>query len=570
MAELAKSRGRQRRGLTKDANFRAKFGLPEEERVIDDFSCAIQKEVLLHGRLYVSAQYMCFYSKIFGHKTMEVMPFAQTIAIEKRNTSLFIPNAIEITFKRANGPPCKRFFTSFKDRDAAITTLTKLWGEHRAGGQPPPSPATTHPSKSKPAPAPVPESEPEPEPEPEPRAPLSSPHSAGSGATIAERPVEDEIDMMLVADENQEKIDMSELVSFTLENCRSCADFFEEFFSDSSDYTVQFREQRGDTATELTAWQRSTSLGHTRTVRFISPVKAAIGPKTTAAEETQRYQLSESGNSLVVQAEAIFPNVPYGECFKVVTQYTISRLREAPVDSVKIVISSGIRWLKSTWWESLIKDGTLKENTESFKLWQLLATARWAERVERLRDGGDASPGGTDSGGPPTVSSMLITSSHDSKNDKPPGCSDEETSLQKQSPEKAPLPFRPPVSAATGTAATSAPVTSERKVQSDTVSPAAADDIIVDQSSGLSASVVGLLQSQWLVVGLAGVILVLLFVVNWQMEQISDLSAALAASRATAGTAGTAAVGQFDRNIAGVDSDGDIPCPAACAAGLSS
>jgi hypothetical protein len=341
--------------------------------------------------------------------------------------------------------------------------------------------------------------------------------------------------MMLVADENQEKIDMSELVSFTLANCRSCADFFEEFFSDSSDYTVQFREQRGDTATELTAWQRSTSLGHTRTVRFISPVKAAIGPKTTAAEETQRYQLSESGNSLVVQAEAIFPNVPYGECFKVVTQYTISRLREAPVDSVKIVISSGIRWLKSTWWESLIKDGTIK-----------------------------------DSGGPPTVSSMLITSSHDSKNDKPPGCSDEETSLQKQSPEKAPLPFRPPVSAATGTAATSAPVTSERKLQSDTVSPAAADDIIVDQSSGLSASVVGLLQSQWLVVGLAGVILVLLFVVNWQMEQISDLSAALAASRATAGAAGTAAVGQFDRNIAGVDSDGDIPCPAACAAGLSS
>jgi uncharacterized protein YaiE (UPF0345 family) len=44
---------------------------------------------------------------------------------------------------------------------------------------------------------------------------------------------------------------------------------------------------------------------------------APIGPKITEAEETQRYQLSASGGSLLVQAEAIYPSVPYGECFKV-------------------------------------------------------------------------------------------------------------------------------------------------------------------------------------------------------------------------------------------------------------
>eukprot|EP01043_Picozoa_sp_COSAG02_P073908 COSAG02_NODE_14567_length_1259_cov_1.345690_3_plen_47_part_01 len=46
-------------------------------------------------------------------------------------------------------------------------------------------------------------------------------------------------------------------------------------------------------------------------------------------------------------------------------------------------------------------------------------------------------------------------------------------------------------------------------------------------------------------------ILVLLFVINWQMGQISELSAAIAASKATAGAT---AVGHFDRNIADVDS----------------
>ena len=72
----------RRTSMNKNTNFRVKFGLPEEEHVIADVSGAIQKEVLLHGRLYVSAQYMCFYSKIFGHTTMEVMSFARTVAIE--------------------------------------------------------------------------------------------------------------------------------------------------------------------------------------------------------------------------------------------------------------------------------------------------------------------------------------------------------------------------------------------------------------------------------------------------------------------------------------------------------
>ena len=551
--------------MNKDANFRVKFGLPEEEQVIDDFSCAIQKEVLLHGRLYVSAQYMCFYSKIFGHTTMEVMPFARTVAIEKRNTSLFIPNAIEITYRQGDGAPARRFFTSFKDRDEAITSLRNLWDKHRSGGgQPPLSPVMKRPQ----------EPEPEPEPEPE-RAQFPTPRPADTcAAPGAEEPlVEDEIDMMLVADENQRKIEMTELVSFMLTECSSCADVFEEFFADSSDYTVHYREQRGDTATELTSWQPSTSLGHTRTVRFISPVKAAIGPKTTAAEETQQYQLSASGNSLLVQAEAIFPSVPYGECFKVVTQYTISRVRGAPVDSVKIVISSGLRWLKSTWWESLIKDGTRKENAESFKLWQRLATARWAERVERLRDIGDAAhvdaaPRGIVGTGLRTVSSMLIKSPRDSTGDDSAPHDAAETKTQQQSQHKAPLPFRPAASAAEGGSASSVPVASEPKLWGDKALSSSAADVTANGSADQdSGSVPALLHSQWLVVGLAGVILLLLFVVNSQMKQIDELTAALDASRAAAAAAGSAVDGN-DGTAVDVDFERVVPCPASCAAGL--
>jgi len=34
-----------------------------------DFSCAMQKEILAHGRLYVSRQWICFYANIFRWET---------------------------------------------------------------------------------------------------------------------------------------------------------------------------------------------------------------------------------------------------------------------------------------------------------------------------------------------------------------------------------------------------------------------------------------------------------------------------------------------------------------------
>lgn len=112
----------------KDANFCAKFNLPTTERISEDFSCAINRDILLHGRMYVSAGYICFYSKIFGHRTMEVMPFRSITAIEKKNTSLFIPNAIEITLRpdTARLNTARHFFASFLHRDITIARLRDM------------------------------------------------------------------------------------------------------------------------------------------------------------------------------------------------------------------------------------------------------------------------------------------------------------------------------------------------------------------------------------------------------------------------------------------------------------
>uniref|UniRef100_A0A4W5NLZ6 GRAM domain-containing protein n=1 Tax=Hucho hucho TaxID=62062 RepID=A0A4W5NLZ6_9TELE len=39
--------------------------LPESERLIVDYTCALQRDILLQGRLYLSENWLCFYSNVF-------------------------------------------------------------------------------------------------------------------------------------------------------------------------------------------------------------------------------------------------------------------------------------------------------------------------------------------------------------------------------------------------------------------------------------------------------------------------------------------------------------------------
>ena len=44
-------------------------GLPPDETLIVDYSCALQKDILVHGRLYITTNFLCFYANIFRWET---------------------------------------------------------------------------------------------------------------------------------------------------------------------------------------------------------------------------------------------------------------------------------------------------------------------------------------------------------------------------------------------------------------------------------------------------------------------------------------------------------------------
>lgn len=54
----------------RNQDFHALFrSVPEEDNLIEDFGCALQKEILLQGRIYISESYLCFNANIFGWVT---------------------------------------------------------------------------------------------------------------------------------------------------------------------------------------------------------------------------------------------------------------------------------------------------------------------------------------------------------------------------------------------------------------------------------------------------------------------------------------------------------------------
>jgi hypothetical protein len=96
--------------------------VPEDDYLIEDYSCALQREILAHGRLYVSEGHLCFSSNIFGWVTTLVMSFDEIVSIEKRNTALLFKNGLMISTLHA-----KNIFASFTSRDSTYDLIVGIW-----------------------------------------------------------------------------------------------------------------------------------------------------------------------------------------------------------------------------------------------------------------------------------------------------------------------------------------------------------------------------------------------------------------------------------------------------------
>lgn len=96
--------------------------VPEDDYLIEDYSAALQRDILLHGRLYVSEGHICFSSNILGWVTNLVISFDEVVSVEKKSTAVIFPNAIVISTLNA-----RNTFASFVARDSTYELLIGIW-----------------------------------------------------------------------------------------------------------------------------------------------------------------------------------------------------------------------------------------------------------------------------------------------------------------------------------------------------------------------------------------------------------------------------------------------------------
>ena len=96
--------------------------VPEDDYLIEDYSCALQRDIILAGRIYVSEGHICFSSNILGWVTTLIISFDEVVSVEKESTAVVFPNAIAIQTLHA-----RHTFRSLLSREATYDLMVGIW-----------------------------------------------------------------------------------------------------------------------------------------------------------------------------------------------------------------------------------------------------------------------------------------------------------------------------------------------------------------------------------------------------------------------------------------------------------
>ncbi|XP_074862720.1 GRAM domain-containing protein 2A isoform X2 [Carettochelys insculpta] len=96
--------------------------IPMEESVLKVCSCALQRDILIQGRLYISPNWLCFYANLFGKDIKVVIPVVSVQLIKKHKTARLLPNGLAITTSASR----KYIFVSLISRDSVYDVLRRV------------------------------------------------------------------------------------------------------------------------------------------------------------------------------------------------------------------------------------------------------------------------------------------------------------------------------------------------------------------------------------------------------------------------------------------------------------
>lgn len=350
------------------------FQLPDDEEKVDDWSAALHRNILLQGRLYLFRNYVCFYSKLFGDDSLEVVKLSDVIVMTKKR------NGIEIIVQCGE----RLFFASFLARNKTFTALVQAWKSAHAGTG---DDETSHTIAS--------EDEDEKEEivdlcdmseKVEKEEEKKEERKEAAAAVAAEEPMdkkdEDEntecteglYDGNLVylwqppaesSIHHQESVRMCETYHDHFDQV-DLLQFFHLFYSENSNEFAENAHKELDEHDLVSEpWKLNEDGGKRRLLRFNSVLHGIpVGPPSTRMTELQWYSLSL--DTLVVETVQNSLDVPYGDFFDVENRWEFARSLQGGVD---VTVKAGVYFKKKTWLKSQVETTTLKKCKECHKAW---------------------------------------------------------------------------------------------------------------------------------------------------------------------------------------------------------
>ncbi|XP_076756914.1 protein Aster-B [Xylocopa sonorina] len=358
--------------------------VPDDERLVVDYSCALQREILVHGRLYVSQNYVCFYANIFSWETLVCLRWKDVTSITKEKTALVIPNAILICTATD-----KFFLTSFGSRDKTYVMLFRVW-QNALIGEPMNAPemwqlvhscygdelGLTSDDEDY-----VPPLQPPDEEKLSTRLSVESFSEVESGnaehsisgipITISEAkadvhhlPRSDPIDATDLSDTTESEAEKHALKS-SIRGSTVCTathegrqiskatfpvhidQLFTLLFTNSK-FFLDFQTARKTTDLVQSAWTQNEQTGQkVRNLSFTIALSQAIGPRTCNISETQiMLPCSRPGHLYSIDVESVNAGIPYADSFSVLIHYCISSISEGETN---IAIYAQIKYKKNVW-----------------------------------------------------------------------------------------------------------------------------------------------------------------------------------------------------------------------------
>ncbi|XP_018427213.1 PREDICTED: GRAM domain-containing protein 3 [Nanorana parkeri] len=120
--KLERKKSTSNQFMKANAHFHKLFkDVPKDELLKESFTCALQKEILYQGKLYISENWICFHSKVFGKDTKIVIPTIAVTVLKKTKTAILVPNALVVA------TVTERFiFVSLLARDSTYKLLKSI------------------------------------------------------------------------------------------------------------------------------------------------------------------------------------------------------------------------------------------------------------------------------------------------------------------------------------------------------------------------------------------------------------------------------------------------------------